>query len=291
VPYTPGTTMLSTGATTATLVSGNPLLKPESARTVTAGVVLQPTDTNWIATFDWYDVTITNAIAAPGAQKVADECVDLPSIVNPFCAAITRTTGGSVPGSLSQISVTQINVASFETAGVDFTVTYSKETRDWFGEDYGTLNFHLLGNYLNTLTTTALPGTPPVQSANVGANPGLLSQTAPRWQANLDIVWAYEKWTVDYNIDWYGNTLRTDRQTLAAAPDEFAPQFIWFPDRVVQSVQVNYEVSPGWTVYGGIDNLFYQKPTIGENGVPVSPLGRFFYGGLRANVDFSDLGL
>ena len=291
VPYTPGVTTLDTGATTPALVGGNPFLTPENARTVTFGVVLQPPGQDFVFTTDYYDITIRNAILAPSGQSVADECVDLSTINNPFCALITRAGPGSVfPGTISAITVTQLNVASFETDGIDFTGTWHKETKDWFGEDYGSLDFHLIGNYLDKLTFTALPGQAPVESDNTFQG-GIDGQPAPRWQANLDTLWTFGKWQVDYNIDWYGAVLGSTRQAIESTPNLVAPQFVYLPDRFVQSVQVNYTIVPGWTVYGGINNLFYQKPSIGQQFLPVDPLGRFFYGGLRANVDFSDIPL
>ncbi len=67
------------------------------------------------ATVDYYRVNITNAIEAPSAQDVADQCVDLSTINNPFCGQITRRTvsnGTNNPrGGISQASSTQINVA------------------------------------------------------------------------------------------------------------------------------------------------------------------------------------
>jgi outer membrane receptor protein involved in Fe transport len=291
VPYVPGVTQLDTGATTATLVGGNPLLTPEEARTTTFGVVIQPPQQDFVFTIDYYDITIRNAILAPTGQSVANECVDLTTINNPFCALITRSGLAAVfPGTISQISVTQLNVAAFETDGIDFTATYHKETRDWFGEDYGSLDFHLIGNYLDKLTFTALPGQAPVESANTFQG-GIDGQPAPRWQTNLDTLWTYGDWQVDYNIDWYSAVLSATRQTFESVPNQVAPQFKYIPDHFVQNVQVDYTVVPGWTAYAGINNLFYQKPSIGQQFLPVDPLGRFFYVGLQVNTGLPDIDL
>ena len=38
--------------------------------------------------------------------------------------------------------------------------------------------------------------------------------------------------------------------------------------------------------YGGVTNLFDQKPDIGfETNVPISPLGRYFYAGVKLRLD------
>ena len=290
VPYTPGVTNLDTGATIPNLVGGNPALLPEDARTITAGIVVQPSGHNYAITLDYYDITIRNAILAPSGQSVSDQCVDLSTINNPFCALVTRTPSGGFPGSISLITTTQLNVAAFETDGFDFTAQYHVDLKEWIGEDYGSLDFHLIGNYLDKLTFTPLVGQAPVEEANT-INGGQDSQPAPRWQSNLDILWNLDKWTVDYNIDWYSAVLSVTRQTAESQPNQVAPQFLYVPDHLEQSIQVAYAIDPSWQVYGGVNNLFYQKPSIGQQFEPVSPLGRFFYVGLRANLGLGDIGL
>ncbi len=288
--YVPGTTNLATGSSIPTLVGGNTSLKPETARTYTAGVVIQPPDWAVVLTADWYNVKITNAIQALSGQTIADECVDLSTIANPFCAQVTRAPAGSFPGSIAQIRAQEINVASFSTGGIDFTLDYVADTTDWFGENYGTLNVHLIGNWLDHLTFQSLPNEAPVQGAGTLAG-GFDGTPAPKWQTNLDIVWGFERWTVDYNIDWYSHTLRSSIQNFQDQPNIFAKQYLYIPDRFVQDVQVGYDFAPGWNGYVGVNNLFYQKPAIGQSAYPVDPIGRFVYVGLKANLDMSDIGL
>lgn len=290
VHYEPGQTSLSTGLTTPNLISGNASLKPETARTLTGGLVLQPPQSNWSLTMDWYRVQIADAIQAPSAQDVANECVDLSTIDNPFCAATTRTTTGVKDGAIGLIETTQINVASYETSGVDFSALYHFETQALLKENDGAFDFHLNGNYLNTLSDVALPGQAPRDDANYSYG-GADGSPSPRWQANLDIVWTLDPLTIDYNIDWYSGVLQFSPQTTKVQPDIVAPQYLHLPPRFVQSVQVDYEVTPGVDVYGGADNLFYQKPSIGQNGLPVDPLGRFFYIGITTDRDLAGMGL
>jgi outer membrane receptor protein involved in Fe transport len=271
-------------------VGGNTALQPETARTLTYGIVVQPPGMGLSVSLDWYDVKITNAIQALSGQTIANECVDLSTIDNPFCAQVTRTPTGGFPGSISQIRAQEINVASFQTSGVDLTLDYSADTVDWFGEPDGTVSFHLIGNWLNRLSFVSLPDEAPVQGAGTIGG-GFDGTPAPKWQTNLDIVWRNNGWTVDYNIDWYSHVLRTSIQTVEDQPNVFAKKFLFIPDRFVQGVQVGYDFSTGWNAYVGVDNLFYQTPAIGDSAYPVDPIGRFFYVGVKSNLDFSDIGL
>jgi len=291
VPYDPNHADLNADQSIPNIVGGNSKLSPETARTVTAGMVLQPDMIPGLAlSVDFYNVTIANAIEAPSAQSVADECVDLSTINNPFCPAVLRTPSDPKKGAITQVTAQEINVASFKTDGVDFTLTYHQELADIFKKDIGSLDFHLIGSRLDVLSTTPLPGENSIEYANT-FDGGVDGGPAPRWQANLDIVWTWDPVTVDYNIDWYNAVFAWDRQTIISAPDIVEKKYLHIPDRFVQSVQVDVEVAKGWDVYGGIDNLFYQKPSIGQNGLPVDPLGRFFYIGVKADLGFDGKGL
>jgi outer membrane receptor protein involved in Fe transport len=286
LPYDPATANLSTGSTIPVLTSGNATLRPESARTFTAGVVITPPDSNFVFTADWYNVAITNAIVAPTPQQIADECVDLSSIDNPFCASVSRftTPGSQFPGAVSSVTSTEINVASYVTAGLDVSATYQAETQDWFGDDYGVVTFHLVGNYLDKLSTTPLPHQKAVESSGTVTG-GLDGLPTPKWSGNFDILWNIEQWTFDWNISATASTLNeADRTTLLADPNRYAETFKRVPGVFTHDIQVNYEAKPGWNVYAGINNLLYQKPAIGFQTTPVDPLGRFFYAGIRIDT-------
>jgi len=284
--YVAGVTHVQTDQTTPNTVSGNPDLKPETARTLTFGTVIQPVFLpNFVATVDWYRVKIVNAIQAPSGQDVSNECVDLSTIANPFCADVTRTAVGRFPGSISLVFSQQINVAVYSTQGVDFTMDYHLDLDDWFKDDrYGTLDFHVIGNHLDTIKTTPLLGEQPIKSENTIFG-GVDGSPTPNWQANFDVVWHRDEWTVDYNIDWYDGVYQTDRQTIHSEPNFAAKKYLHLDPKDEHSIQVGYDINESWNVYAGVNNLWYQKPSAGQNGYPVNPLGRFFYFGVKVNMD------
>ena len=289
LPYNPDNANLQTDQSTPNIIGGNTHLSPETARTLTAGAVIQPAALPGFAlSVDWYRVNIANAIEAPSAQSVANECVDLSTIANPFCAATQRTTTGNFKGSISLVTAQEINVASFATDGVDVDLTYHLDTKDIVKKNLGSFDFHLIGSWLDALSTVPLPGEAAVESANT-FDGGVDGSPAPRAQANFDIVWQLAPITIDYNFDWYNGVGAVDRQTVISEPDVYAKQYLHLPPRFVQSMQIDYDVAEGWDVYVGADNLFNQKPSIGENGLPAEPLGRFIYMGVKADLDWDGL--
>ena len=130
-----------------------------------------------------------------------------------------------------------------------------------------------------------MPGEAPVKSANTIYGGADQLTPTPYWTFDFDLTWHLAPWTVDYNVDWYDGVLITDRQTVKSEPNYVDHKYLHLDPRNVHSIQVAYDVTDNLNVYGGVQNLWYQKPTIGQNGYPVDPMGRFFYVGVRVNLD------
>jgi iron complex outermembrane receptor protein len=158
--------------------------------------------------------------------------------------------------------------------------------QDWFNANYGSLDFHLIGNHLDTIKTTPLPGEQPVKSENLIYGGADQFTPTPYWSANVDLVWRLAPWTVDYNIDWYNGVLISpDRQTVKAEPNYVLHKYLHTDARNFHSIQIAYDVTDNVNLYFGVQNLWYQKPSLGQDGYPTNPIGRFFYGGVRVNLD------
>jgi outer membrane receptor protein involved in Fe transport len=285
--YTAGVTPVQQSVTLPVFIGGNSKLQPETARTLTLGTVITPDFIpNLQVTVDWYRVRITSAITALSGQTIVDQCVDLTSINNPFCAAVTRNgNSASIPGSVQQVVAQEINVASYYTKGVDFSATYTTNLDDLFDTHAGALTLRLLGNHMDILQRTPIAGQPPTNGANV-INGGTDGGPAPFWQAYLDAVWTLDDWTVDYNVQWADGLLNFSRRATAGEPNIVAKQYLHTPAEDVHSIQVRYQVQDGWQVYAGVQNLWYQKPSANDqtNGFP-DPIGRVFYVGVDINTD------
>lgn len=248
---------------------GNPSLREETARTWTAGVVIRPGFIpGLIASFDWWDIKLNDAVNVPAAQELAELCVDQPTLDNVFCQNVTRD--GST-GYVSSYFVQPVNVANFRTAGADFKLNYSFRT-----ERFGSFNIGLVGGYLDRLEFIPTPG------AQVDIDRE--EAYSPKWNATGDITWKMENFSINYGISWFSKTRRYELETLAANPDLVAPEYLYFKERWQHDVQIGYDVDDRFRFYVGGNNIWNQKPDIASSNYPISFIGRYLYAGARVTL-------
>jgi iron complex outermembrane receptor protein len=252
--------------------SGNPNLQPERATTWTAGVLLRPSFLRGFnASADWYDITLNGAINTVAAGTLAALCVDQPTVPNQFCNSFTRAQG---TGIVNNYQVGPLNVAQFRTAGLDINIDYLFETAR-----AGTFDLRLVAGYLDKLTLIGIPGAPAENQVDQAFK--------PRWNANFSPTWTLGGLSVNYNLRFQNATLAFSRNALAANPDIAAGRYIRNDALWQHDAQVKYRVNDRFEGYLGVNNLTDQKPDPASYGtnVPIPPLGRFYYAGVRVALD------
>jgi len=262
------------GSSVAGVSRGNPTLREETAKSWTAGAVIQPRFVPGLnVSIDWYDIKIKNAINQAEAEKVAENCVDSPDLDNVFCDALTRNPA---TGGISNFVLQPENVANFRTQGLDFNVSYRLDpARLGVASDIGIFNLRLLGSYLNKLTFVPAPG------AAVDDDRG--EQFAPKWQATFDLTWELKPVTINYGFNYFSKTTRYENADLAGDPDKASKENIYFNARHTHDIYVAVDLEK-FRLYAGINNLTNQKPDLSTY-YPVSAVGRYFYGGARIAID------
>ncbi len=149
---------------------GNPGLDSEKADTWTAGVVIQspfehPLLSRMSATFDWYQISINDAILpysadyarflCYGAVQVGDAAAAAAQASSSACSVMQRdpSTGAYVT---SQVSYA--NQAKVATSGVDFTFDWNASFADMgLGSVPGSLNLNIQGSWLDYYRTKQSP--------------------------------------------------------------------------------------------------------------------------------------
>jgi iron complex outermembrane recepter protein len=278
--FSPSTDAQNTTSRAGT-TGGNLLLKEETAKTWTAGVVLQPRFIPRLSvTFDWYDIKIKGAVNTPSATELAELCVDQPTVANVFCSNIFRATGtGFVLGDANDLqrrigfNVRPQNVAAFKTSGADFAINYTTANNDTIGR----FTFGLNGGYLKKISF--------VPSLGAAARDDTLTRYDPRWRGSLTIDWKLGGFSANYGFTYFSKTARFTKEQLAANPDISDPKFFFYKEQAEHDLRLAYEIEGRILFFAGVNNLFDSKPDFQELSYPVSGVGRYFYAGAKVTLD------
>jgi outer membrane receptor protein involved in Fe transport len=147
IPNPNGT--LTTFQITSTNI-GNPNLTPETADTVTAGIVVQPGETGLQFSVDWYDIDLSDAIGQLGVQSIVDECTASGG-TSPLCQYVFRD---SSTNAVVTVFNPFLNINNARVRGIDYELLWNKEV-DLFSSQSENLTLRLLaGRLLEDSTTT-----------------------------------------------------------------------------------------------------------------------------------------
>ena len=248
-------------------VGGNENLRPEKAKVVTVGTVIEP---RWApglyVTADYYHTKITDTINPLGANVILQGCYpDAAGLMPKYCEFITRDPQ---TGRVTEIKNLNTNVGSDELDGVDVTTGYDFATRAgrWAVQVVGTW----LRSYNRTLADSTVihgAGTWDLnQSGSGGAYPHL------RFNANLG--WALGGFAAGirtYLIGGFkecGDFRRRDggqRALLRPQPRRRAPRARL--QHLGHHPEYGFRNKAGQTGLSvGVINLFDQVPSVVYNG-------------------------
>ena len=130
------------------LLGGNADLQPETAKTWTAGVVLQPSFIPGLSlTVDYFNIEVDDAIRTFGVDAVLNNCVTNASatFTPESCALINRDAAGSLWLTPNGFTVDlPNNVGRLQTSGIEVAGRYSAPV------SFGTISFSMNGTYLDS---------------------------------------------------------------------------------------------------------------------------------------------
>lgn len=231
------------GNTILTTVGGNVDLEPESADTITVGIVWEPEFLQGLSvTVDYYDVEITDAITQiPGSTKL-DVCYNTPGLAHEFCSP-THFTRSSLSGDVDFLSAQPVNTGKETISGIDFGIRYDFDIRSLAASV--DLKTTLLDEYEITPFTGA---DPIVLDGHIGGGNG----GYPSQRSYLTFSLQGSNWSGNYAIQVIGSgdDFNFDPPAIGAKMDA-----VWY-----HYVQAAYEFSDDIHVAFGIDNLFDESP-------------------------------
>jgi outer membrane receptor protein involved in Fe transport len=246
--------------------SGNINLSPETADTLTVGLVFQPMQELSIA-IDYWDISIDDAITTYSATDVLSNCVDSSSLDSKYCDLVTRDANNQI----INVATQSINVANFASSGTDIDINYGLSL-----SSYGELNFNLKTTYLDKRqfqTNIEFPDDIDKQAGRAGT---------PKVRALFSTVYTMDNLTASWTMNHVG---KSDFNNIATV-DQYPS---WFNNKVAShtyhSVNFNYIASEGLSIYGGINNVADKTPPalpgLNSGTSLYDGIGRQFYAGVK----------
>lgn len=282
------------------LMGGNPLLKPETADTVTAGIVLTPLSTVLFSA-DYWRIKVKNFISNVPPQLALPTCLNTG---DPFsCSLIQRDANGSLSTGLGatagRIVSTRYNTGSYGTSGVDFEGRYVLSLQS-IAPKAGSLSFSFSGSIAIDNPINVTPGTSLVDCTDLyGPTCSTVGATTPvpRWRHRLRMTWeSHAGYEVSLNWRHIGkmNSEFTSRNPNLFNPDNIFPVDSHISAYDYLDLETGIDATEHVHISLGINNLTDKKPpVIGFAANPLlvngnmaagvyDVLGRYLFAGLTA---------
>ncbi|MDQ8756271.1 TonB-dependent receptor [Sphingosinicella sp. LHD-64] len=240
--------------------AGNPDLKEETADTFTLGAVFNPSFLpGFTLAVDYYDIRIRDAIDAYTNTDIQLQCydTDVPQADNPFCADITRNPNN---GQIVELIQRQVNLARFDTRGIDVAANYRFDLNGLGVPGTFDLRYdatHVLDQ------TVEFEG---VDGLVVNDLRGDLAEGAFAYRARGALAWRLGGFRLRWTTTYYGdindsNGLRDRyRELLETLPEAEVPSYLDIGDVWEHDIFVSYDfdIASGsdLRLYAGVNNLF-----------------------------------
>src|SRR6185503_3613652 len=278
-------------------VSGNPNLGPETSKSLTAGVVINPRSIapalrNLVLSVDYFDYKITDAVAFPAPQDLLNLCYNEADAT--ACSFITRfptAVGSASAGALQFVNASAINASVIKERGIDTVLQY-RTGLSWLMDGLSANARISWTHYFKGFVIT-LPGEKP--------NPFVGEVGASKDKADGTISFNTSKWSVSFTGTYIGKALEDDRFIDAAnvtrAKFHLGPPLpydaISVPAIFYLDSQVSFTPIKNYEFYVGVDNLMNTNApnllsgtTFNNTGADTAAavydiFGRRYYAGVR----------
>jgi iron complex outermembrane recepter protein len=247
------------------IIGGNPDLDPETADTITAGVVWNSNaESDWGSNLqvavDYFDYQIENMISSLTSSSILGRCFNQTGtnpnfdINNSYCQLFNRNPG---TGGIQGIQTASMNLSAFNLNGVDLTLDW-KLPLTAFGasDEAGSLGFKLLA------TRTLEVEQQETASDDFIAREGSIGQTVasafPEWKAVLTTSYAVSDFLVRYNLRWIDNMRVVNNDALLTAPTVGLKP--WVPNYFYHDITARWAPNETWEVTLGVNNIADKAP-------------------------------
>lgn len=257
----------------ATILSGNEELEPETSDSFTFGVVYQPEFMdNLNVAIDYYDIEIENGIGAPNVSFIVNQCYTSENFSSSSCDLIlgpdavdtagwTGSDYRDEQGYIAGVDATTQNISTFETSGIDFDVNWNDEVAG------GLLSLRLDGTYLKDYNYQVQEGTAPLELAGkFGADANFAGRIAAfsKWRTNFTASYKVDDVAVSWTSRFQSGVddINFDSSDVSSSVGSY----------FYHDMQASYFLNSETTFTLGIRNLFDKQPPYVSNNADMNTL-------------------
>jgi len=177
--------------------SGNPGLQEEQARTVTAGIVLEPLLASDLRiSLDYFNISVDDAVSILSTSETANLCLNTGNPDDPICRRIARGSDSAVVG----IDQFFENIAFIKREGVDLEIDYETPlSLAAVGGSDGILDVRLMGSWMLSAASRATPSSPTIDCAGFVSG-SLCGRAFPELKTQFRMH--YESGKIGLNLRW-----------------------------------------------------------------------------------------
>ncbi|MEX1309906.1 MAG: TonB-dependent receptor [Candidatus Sulfomarinibacteraceae bacterium] len=273
-----------------TLEGGNPDLDPETADTITAGIVWTPQNIRGLSiTLDYYDIDITEVIGALGADDIIQTCALTGDPT--LCSLINRDSQGTLWATQAGYTDTaNNNIGRLQAEGLDLNFNYLLGLGN-----SGYLAMDLMGSYVfkNQFSN------PLVDYDCAGYFGFQCGQPIPDWRHRFRATWE-TNFRLNLSLAW--------RYVGQVDNDDFSPDSdlrnegnwdLWEVNDIAKIDAFNYfDLAASYTLRNGlkftlgVNNILDEEPPLApdhadDTGINMygiyDPVGRYVFGSVQFN--------
>jgi outer membrane receptor protein involved in Fe transport len=251
---------------------GNENLTPETSKSYTLGVVMQPTR-NLSASIDYYNIKVDNVISTIPSSLALTSCIQ----TGAFCDLIHRDAQGTLwlPGQGFVVG-TNLNIAKLETDGIDFVANW----RTGLPPGWGNFALEFNGTYLMNLKIDSGTGQGSYNCAGFygpvcNGNAGIAINPLSTWKHLLRGIWTTPWLNIDLAATWrHINSVKLDAcdsQAQIANVDLCSPEEAQLAARDYLDLGLSWPMTKQFTMWAGVTNVLDKDPPLAGTSSGVGP--------------------
>lgn len=249
----------------ATIVTGGGagVVKPETSKSFTTGLVFTPEFANISASIDYFEIEVNDQISQLGGGNIVGSCYALPVFPNNFCGLFDRNSGSAAnPFNITEVRDSYININKQSTKGYDLNVRWDGEFA--LGEIEVETQVTYTTEQLFLLFDTS-------EASGFATDDVLGTISNPKLVGNVRTALNRGDWTYTWGMRYIdetanlffnggtGNPIAPYRGNLNAVYDIVAEA------RLYHSLSVRYGAEK-WNVVLGVNNVLNKEPPTVSNG-------------------------